>query len=91
MTSASSAIELYTPELRFELSSTGGSKGVALTGTPVMRISAAPIRSTGSRKGAGRRRHGFASASVALQESVMSAPQAPVSAKVLFHLLGPKS
>ena len=81
MTSARS-VELFTPGLRFELSATSNSRGIVLNGAPVMRTGAAPISKTGSRKVASRRRQGFASASVALHESVMSAPQAPVSAKV---------
>ena len=56
-----------------------------MCGSPVRRGSSAAALGSAvgmSRKAGGRRRQGFASASVALHESVMSAPQAPVSAKV---------
>lgn len=74
------SIELYSPGFQFELQGDNNSRSVGTCGAPVRRA-AVQSSAAGSRKG-GRRRQGFASASVALHESVMSAPQAPVSAKV---------
>ena len=79
MTSARS-IEFYRPGFQFEWQGDNYSKSVGSCGSPVRRA-AVQSSAVGSRKG-GRRSQGFASASVALHESVMSAPQAPVSAKV---------
>jgi hypothetical protein len=91
---AAESIEFYKHGLQFEFTankagsvSGGGSvvrTGLATAGSNITSRSTAfgkgrNIRQVGNGGLAGRR--GFASASVALSECVMSAPQAPVSAK----------
>jgi len=96
---AAKQIEFYKRGLSFELSA-ASSAGLVTGSTAARTASAAANSNTSSKsttlgKGSSNNlqqagktvrggRRGFASASVALSESVMSAPQAPVSAKVRF-------
>ena len=96
---AAKQIEFYTHGLSFELSA-ASTAGPVTGSTAARTALAAANSNTNSKstalgKGSNNNprqagktvrggRRGFASASVALSESVMSAPQAPVSAKVRF-------
>lgn len=102
---AAKQIDLYTHGLSFEFSAnnTGAvSGGSIVANTAALAAAKSSITSKATALGKGSiklkqmgnggglgGRRGFASASVALSESVMSAPQAPVSAKVRLRCVNP--